>query len=192
VRDSGNVALFPSLFNTVDSGRLFERLVAEIPWQQRPIRIFGRMVLQPRLTAWMGDPDSAYSYSGIDLQPLVWSPTVSEIRNRVQSLMQTPFNGVLLNYYRNGRDSMGWHRDNEPELGRQPIIASVSLGAVRRFQMRTYREKSGRIDIELPNGSLLVMAGDTQQNWEHGIPKQLKIDEGRINLTFRTIVGRIH
>lgn len=177
-----------SFFDPNDARSWFEQLTLEIPWKQEPIRMFGKKVMQPRLTAWVADKGLSYRYSGIEMKPLPWNQPLIEIKMQIQKLLGTKFNSVLLNLYRDGRDSMGWHRDNEPELGRNPLIASVSLGEPRRFLMRLYSNPETKIEFLLNHGSLLVMAGECQTEWEHSIPKSLKINSPRINLTFRRIL----
>ena len=168
---------------------LFARLERELDWAQRPILIAGREVLQPRLTAWYGDPGAAYSYSGRSLEPSSWHPCLAELRSRLEAETSHRFNSVLTNLYRNGEDSMGFHADKESELGRNPAIASVSLGATRRFVMR-HRKKSvaQRVELELPSGSLLLMTGTTQHFWRHSVPKTRGPVGARINLTYRLIL----
>jgi alkylated DNA repair dioxygenase AlkB len=173
------------------AARLFQELLDTIPWRQEPIKMFGKDVLQPRLTAWHGDPTARYSYSGLSLEPQPWTPTLMELRQQVSAATGAEFNSVLLNLYRTGQDSMGWHADNEPELGPNPLIASVSLGSTRRFRLRPsagmppYTPYS----IDLPPGSLLVMSGSTQQGWQHALPKTAREVAPRLNLTFRRIVS---
>ena len=143
----------------------------EIAWQQEQILLFGRRHLVPRLVAWHGDPDSAYSYSGTAHEPGPWTPTLIVIRERVAVLTGHTFNSVLLNLYRNGSDGMGWHADDEPELGRNPVIASVSLGATRRFKLRHRKRRDSVTTLDLTHGSLLLMAGNTQHAYVHAVPK---------------------
>lgn len=164
-----------------DADHVFAALMREVPWEARAIRIFGREVMQPRLVAWIGDPDAVYTYSGTRHDPLPWTPTLATLNQRLHAFA---FNSVLCNLYRNGRDSMGMHRDAEPELGPDPIVASVSLGATRRFQLRRDDEEH---ELALTSGSLLIMRGTTQRYYRHGVPKEPKVDQPRINLTFRRI-----
>lgn len=186
VRD-GEIRLFPRLFCVAESDAFFDALKREVDWKRERIRLFGRTVPQPRRTAWFGDPGAVYSYSGIELAPIPWSNLLRDIKGRVDRACGTTFNSVLLNRYRNERDGVSWHSDDERELGRNPIIASVSFGAVRTFQLRHKSDQSLKQRIDLPHGSLLLMAGATQHHWEHRIPKRrLPLGE-RINLTFRTI-----
>jgi alkylated DNA repair dioxygenase AlkB len=165
----------------------FARLHAEIPWQQQRIRLFGRDVAMPRLSCWIGDADAAYRYSRVRFEPRPWTPALSELRDVLQTLCGQRYNSVLCNLYRDGNDAMGWHSDNEPELGAQPSIASLSFGAPRRFRLRQRRDKRQRIELELAPGSLLLMAGATQQNYQHDLPRMAHAPESRINLTFRRI-----
>lgn len=182
------VALFSEFFSPAESDQLFARLLANTQWGQGEIKLYGKFHPEPRLTAWHGDEGKQYSYSGLTLHPLPWTETLLTIKARVDEAAGVTFNSVLLNLYRDGRDSNGWHQDNEPELGRNPVIASVSLGATRRFQMRHKRRADlPRFDIDLEHGSLLLMSGPTQHFWQHQIPKTAKPVGQRINLTFRVI-----
>jgi len=161
-------------------------LLAQTPWQQPQVLVQGRPYTVPRLLAWYGDV--GYSYSGLHHQPLSWTPLLAQIRAQVENTVGQPLNGLLLNYYRDGQDSMGWHSDDEPELGRNPLIASLSLGGERRFDLR--RCGSGQIEhsLALTHGSLLVMAGATQHHWQHQVAKTRKPCAPRLNLTFRWIL----
>ena len=171
-----------------DYAELLRALVAETCWRSETIKMWGKPILQPRLTAWHGDPGTKYSYSGIELAPEPWTDSLLHIKRRVEMLSRHRFNSVLLNYYRDHRDSMGLHSDDEPELGDRPTIASLSLGEERRFQLRhRYRKDLKPVTIPLPGGSLVIMRGDTQKKWKHGIPKERVPCGPRINLTFRSI-----
>ncbi len=173
---------------SVEADALFAELAQEVPWRQRAIRVYGRETMQPRLVAWIGEPQAVYTYSGARHEPLAWTPALARLRARLVRELALPFNSVLCNLYRDGRDSMGMHRDAEPELGPDPIVASVSLGAVRRFCLRHRRGPAhGKLDLELEHGSLLVMRGTTQRHYRHGIPKAPGLDAARINLTFRDV-----
>lgn len=165
--------------------RLFAELMETTPWRQEEGRVMGRRLPIPRLTAWHGE--KGYVYSGIRMTPAPWTPPLLELRAIAQALAGRDFNSVLLNLYRSGRDSVSWHADNEPGLGRNPVIASVSLGAARRFQLR-HRRTRERVTLDLPHGSCLVMAGATQHHWLHQIPKTARPVGPRINLTFRHMV----
>jgi alkylated DNA repair dioxygenase AlkB len=182
-----DVTLDPGWLGSDDVDALFDGLLADVPWEVHRIRLFGREVDSPRLSCWMGDPEAAYTYSGLRLQPRPWPLALQRVRERLRSELGNDFNSVLANLYRDGRDRMGWHSDNERELGPQPVIASLSLGACRRFVLRG-REASSTLAIELPHGSLLVMRGDTQRHYRHALPATAKPVGPRINLTFRRIV----
>lgn len=193
--EGGEVELLLDFIAKPEQPALLQALAREVPWQQREIKLFGRAVLEPRETAWIGDPDAVYTYSGRVNEPAPWPPVLAALRERVSERVGAPLNCVLCNRYRNGSDSMGFHADAEPELGRNPVIASLSLGAARRFQLR-HRKPSdsalAKLDIDLPSGSLLVMRGTTQHHYRHGVPKQPSIVEPRINLTFRRIITSQH
>lgn len=163
-------------------------LIADVPWRQEEISVWGKVYRQPRLIAWYGDRGSNYIYSGLRLIPLAWTDLLSEIRRRVESVAATAFNSVLLNYYRDNRDSMGFHSDDEPELGERPVIASLSLGEERTFIMKSKVDKLGKtVRLRLASGSLLLMKGETQRYWKHGIAKETRPCGPRVNLTFRRI-----
>jgi alkylated DNA repair dioxygenase AlkB len=183
----GLARLWPSAFPPEEALGLFDALRRTIDWQQESILMFGRRVPVPRLVAWHGDPGTSYTYSGTLHRPLPWNPPLVRIRDRVAELCDARFNAVLLNLYRDGRDGMGWHADDEPELGCDPVIASVSLGATRRFCLRHRKRRNLRLDVPLPHGSLLCMSGPTQHRWVHALPKTRAAVGERINLTFRLI-----
>jgi alkylated DNA repair dioxygenase AlkB len=163
------------------------QLYAETPWQQPQLQLYGRKVQVPRLVAWYGDAEASYRYSGLTHQPLPWTPLLALIRARVVAAVGQPLNGVLLNYYRDGQDSMGWHSDDEAELGRNPLVVSLNLGGSRRFDLR--RKGHSRIEhsLVLQQGSLLVMSGPTQHYWQHQVAKTRSPCAPRLNLTFRLI-----
>lgn len=165
----------------------FESLRQNTDWQQDRIKIFGKEYDQPRLTALFADNKNPYSYSSITMYPKPFSPAILEIKSRVEKKINQTFTSCLLNLYRNGQDSNGWHADNEKELGTNPIIASVSLGAERQFHMKHRTDKTQKLKLNLAHGSLLVMSGSTQHHWLHQIPKTKKNVGERINLTFRII-----
>jgi len=165
---------------------LFDALHREIPWEQHRLKIFGRDVDSPRLSCWIGDEGTAYRYSGTRFEPHAWTPALTSIRDELATRFDLGFNSVLANLYRDGRDSMGWHSDDEPELGKTPVIASLSFGAVRRFRFRSRERKRVVLAIDLAPGSLLVMRGATQRLYHHDLPKTAHAG-ARINLTFRTI-----
>ena len=170
---------------------LLRQLIAEIPWRQDNIVVWGKMYSQPRLVAWYGDRGSDYTYSGIKLTPRPWTDLLRDIKRRVETVSATAFNSVLLNYYRDNRDSMGFHSDDEPELGARPIIASLSFGEERMFIMKHKVKKLAKpVRLRLESGSLLLMKGETQRYWKHGIAKTSRPCGPRINLTFRRIVSQ--
>lgn len=166
---------------------LFEALMAQTPWRQERIEVWGKVHEQPRLTSWHGDAGTSYTYSGITLDTCPWTPVLMRMRQDVEAATGHRYNSVLLNLYRNQHDSVGWHSDNERELGRSPAIASVSLGATRSFRLRHRERLHAPVNISLTDGSLLLMAGDTQRNWQHAVPKETREKGPRINLTFRRI-----
>jgi len=184
---NGEAILYPSFFSPEESDCYFRKLLNEIQWKQEPIKIFGKEVMQPRLTAWYGDSDKPYTYSGITMQPHAWSDTLKAIKQKIEPAAGVIFTSALLNLYRDGNDSMGWHRDNEKELGDQPVIGSVSFGATRNFQFRNYKTKKDVKSLELSHGSFLLMRGDTNHYWEHQVPKTKQVLNKRINITFRVI-----
>ena len=181
------VEYYANFFETLPANKLFKQLIAEVPWQQDSITIFGKTHPQPRLTSLYGNEGKPYSYSNITMQPNLWSPLLLSIKNRVEEICQENFTTVLLNYYRDGKDSMGWHADNEKELGRNPVIASLSFGAERMFHLKHNAIEDQKLKINLQHGSLLLMKGETQHFWKHQIPKTSKIIRPRINLTFRIL-----
>ena len=185
--EDADIRFWPVALAVEEASELLDRLLTGIDWQHEEVLIFGQRRPVPRLVAWHGDPGASYTYSGTPHQPLPWTPALELVRERVLSLTGCAFNSVLLNRYRDGRDGMGWHSDDEPELGRDPVIASVSLGAPRRFCLRHRRRKDQRLDVSLGHGSLLLMAGATQHHWVHAVPKTALPVGPRVNLTFRQI-----
>ncbi|RZI40959.1 alpha-ketoglutarate-dependent dioxygenase AlkB [Herbaspirillum sp. HC18] len=168
---------------------LLRQLSQEIAWRQETITLWGKDYLQPRLSAWYGDEGRGYSYSGVVLKPLPWTETLLRIKDDVEKVTGYNFNSVLLNLYRDEHDSVGWHSDAEPELGKLPVIASLSLGETRTFRLRHKSCKAQKpVSIRLDDGSLLLMAGTTQHCWQHCVPKESEACGRRINLTFRTIL----
>lgn len=167
---------------------IFERILRDTKWQQREMNIYGKKVLQPRLTAWYGDPERTYVYSGIRNTPLPWTDLLRELRRRIEDCTQEEFNSVLLNFYRDNNDSMGFHSDDERELGPDPSIASLSLGDRRTFLFKhKTRKEMSTIEVPLPSGSVLLMKGATQRNYKHAINRETRRCGPRINLTFRRI-----
>lgn len=184
IRDGGTLTYLADFYAKADADALFARLHDETPWKQER----SRMGPFPRLTAWYADPGLTYSYSGVTHDALPWTEALAGIRRRVDDAAGTLFNSVLLNLYRDGKDSIGYHADDEPELGVNPVVASISLGGVRQFVLKHI--KSGeKLTYDLAHGSLLIMGGTSQHHWMHGVPKTKATAEPRINLTFRNIVG---
>ena len=181
----GEVYFYPDFFAPAESDVLFAELLSEIPWKHEPIILFGKKIMQPRLTAWFGD--ESYSYSGITMHPEKWTPALHEIKTRIEKEFGIVFNSALLNQYRNQQDSVGWHKDNEKELGVNPTICSVSFGATRDFKFQHSKIKELKQSIALTHGSVLLMQGETQHHWAHAIPKTKKELGPRINITFRQI-----
>ncbi len=185
--------LDPCFLSTDAAARMQQELTEQIPWEQKPIRVFGREVMQPRLVSWAGDVP--YRYSGQTLPVRELPPVLAKLNQRMRELTGVPFNHVLLNRYRDGKDYMASHADNEPELGYCPVIAALSLGAQRGFRLtpRFTQDKSLRrrlrVNVPLSHGSLMVMGGRMQHTWRHEVPKAMKVKGERINLTFRWLRG---
>lgn len=182
------VSHYPGFLRDAERQSIFDQLRDTTPWEQHVVRLFGRSHPAPRLSAWYGDPDATYTYSGLQLSPQPWTPLLNQLRQRVSTLTSKPFNSALLNYYRDGADGMGWHSDDEPELGRDPCIASLSLGSERRFLLR-HKTQSNLPTSQylLGDGNLLIMQGKTQHYWKHQIPKTRRPVGPRINITFRYV-----
>ena len=182
-----DVVHFPGLFSLSEADSLFAQLKREVTWQQEKIKLYGQVHDLPRLTAWYGDPSKTYIYSGITVHSLEWIAPILEIKRRIESISDHSFNSVLLYRYRSGSDSVSWHADDEPELGQNPLIGSVSFGEARPFQMK-HKFLDEKRKIILEHGSYLLMKGSTQHYWLHQIPKSKRAMGERINLTFRNIV----
>ena len=187
LRDA-EVFYYPNFLPNARADLTLRQLIECTPWRSEDIVVWGKKFAQPRLIAWYGDEDNHYTYSGIKLTPLAWSPLLLELKSLVESKVGASFNSVLINYYRNHRDSMGFHSDDEAELGAQPVIASLSLGEQRSFILKHKTDKSIKpVCLKLSSGSLLVMKGDTQKYWRHGINKEANPCGPRVNLTFRRV-----
>ena len=184
----GEAQYFAGFFSQEQSDRWLQVLQAKIEWKHESIIIFGKRVLQPRLTAFYGDSGREYRYSGITMQPAPWTNELSEIKIQIETKFGLKFNSALLNFYRNGEDSMGWHRDDEKELGQNPVIGSVSFGEARALQFKLVENKTIKTSVTLEHGSFLLMRGATQHHWYHAILKSKKVLGPRINITFRNIV----
>lgn len=190
VLPGADLAFDPHWLPPADADALFTTLQDDVPWEVHRLRLFGREVASPRLSSWIGDPEAVYAYSGARFVPRPWPSALAAVRVRLADALGVPFNSVLANLYRDGRDAMGWHSDDEPELGPQPVIASLSLGAARRFVLASRDAPTRRLAIDLPHGSLLVMQGATQRRYRHALPRTAKPVGPRINLTFRQILAR--
>lgn len=177
----------PAFLPPKAADRALAELVEEIPWEQHRIRLYGREHASPRLSCWIGDPGAHYTYSRTRFEPRPWTPALQALRERIEAASGSRFNSVLANLYRDGGDGMGWDADDEPELGLRPVIASLSLGAVRGFAFRDRAERRQRLKLELPHGSLLLMAGQTQALYQHALPKSARPLPPRLNLNFRQI-----
>ena len=184
------LAFDPQWLEAAEADRLLAELREGIAWENHRIRIFGREHASPRLSCWIGDPDASYLYSGTRFEPRPWPAALQPLRERLSRELGVDFNSVLANRYRDGADCMGWHSDAEPELGPAPVIASVSLGAVRRFVLKHRSAPDRKLALELPHGSLLVMRGPTQRHYRHALPRTARPVAERINLTFRRILQR--
>ena len=182
-----HIEYYPNFFSEEQANVLFEKLLTETSWQQDNISVYGKTYPQPRLTALFGNEGKPYSYSNITMHPQPWNETLLQMKLKISEVTLCDFSTVLLNRYRNGQDSNGWHADNEKELGTNPAIASISLGAARAFHLQHNSIKEARLKLTLEHGSLLLMKGTTQHYWKHQIPKTAKTVDQRINLTFRTI-----
>lgn len=183
---NGEIFFNEFFFQKDESDFLFESLLQKVIWEQESMNIYGKKVYLPRLTAWYGDKDKNYSFSGITLNPNPWIDEILVVKTKVEQLTNSKFNSVLLNRYRNGNDSISWHTDAEKELGESPLIASVNFGAERKFQIRHINTKEKK-EIVLSNGSLIIMQGEFQHFWQHQVPKTNTSIGERINLTFRQI-----
>jgi alkylated DNA repair dioxygenase AlkB len=183
------IILYPAFFSESEADRLLVDLRDTTAWRQEGFKLYGKRIAFPRLTAWYGDEGSSYVYSGIKNVPLTWTAAILEVKRAVEPPCGVVFNSVLLNRYRTGQDSVSWHADDEPEFGERPVIASVSFGATRTFQLKHKKHKHLKANIELTHGSLLIMRGGTQANWLHQIPKTAKRVDERLNLTFRAIIA---
>ncbi len=187
--DGGDVFYWPQWVPAAEALELFETFQRDLAGEQSKIRMFGKSVLIPRMNAWYADAGLTYTYSNKTFQPQPWTEALLEVRHRVETTTGHTFNSVLANLYRDGRDSNGWHSDDEHELGTNPVIASLSLGGERKFHLKHKRNPDAeRVYLTLAPGSLLLMTGSTQHNWSHQVPKTAKPVAPRVNLTFRTIV----
>ncbi|HEX3597523.1 MAG TPA: alpha-ketoglutarate-dependent dioxygenase AlkB [Polyangiaceae bacterium] len=185
--DGGFIELDTAWLVEADAARLERELREELAWEAREIVLFGKRILQPRLVAWAGCVE--YTYSGQTLEPRAFGPALHRVVERVVERVGVPYNHVLANRYRDGNDSMGMHSDDEPELGESPIVSSLSFGAARRFVLAPRRGKGDRVALTLTAGSLLVMSGECQTHYRHGIPKDPRVTGERLSLTFRHVLA---
>ena len=183
------IKFYPNFFDKTESDLIFENLFREIKWRSDKIKLYGKEIDLPRKTAWYGESDKIYKYSGIQMLPESWTPTLLKVKLAIEKVANINFNSVMMNLYRDGNDGISWHTDAEPELGKNPIIGSVSFGQTRRFMLRHRNNKELKCEIELTHGSFLLMSGATQHFWQHQIPKTSKKLAPRINLTFRVIIS---
>ncbi len=184
----GNISYLPHFLKLDFANSAFDIFLDDLEWRQHYIKIFGKLLPQPRLTALYGINDQSYTYSNLTLKPLKFTPILLEINQKLKKLTKINFTHCLANLYRDGNDSMGWHADDEKELGENPVIASVSIGAARRFQLKHRSNSNLKYQLDLEHGSLLLMMGTTQHFWKHQLPKTKKTVSPRINLTFRTLL----
>lgn len=187
----GELTLYPHCFSTAEADHYFAQLQETIAWTQEKISMYGKTHNVPRLSAWYSDDGIPYTYSGITAYGLAWTESLQVIKTRVEQLAATHFNSVLANLYRDGADSVSWHADDEAELGPAPVIASVSLGQERIFQLKHKFDKTLKTNVLLPHGSVLIMRGETQRHWLHQIAKSRRAMSPRINLTFRLVDKRL-
>jgi alkylated DNA repair dioxygenase AlkB len=188
IHTDGSAILVEHFLDAREASHMFTRLLEELAWRSEHYKIYGKTVAAPRLVCWYGEREAVYSYSGITHRPHPWHPQLLELKGRIEQFCGHSFNSVLANLYRDGSDSMGWHADKEPELGGNPYIASLSLGAGRLFKFRHNKTKQ-TVDVRLPGGSLLLMGGALQHHWRHCLPKTKQAVAPRINLTFRNILS---
>jgi len=182
----GSAMYFDWVLGDLDASAVFADLLKNTPWESRTIKMFGKEFLQPRLVAWFGDPGRGYTYSGISMNINPWTSQLELLKSICEQKAGRAFNSLLINLYRNGEDKVSWHSDNEPELGKEPCIASLSLGATRRFKFR-HLDSKAVVECSLTPGSLVVMSGLSQIKWEHEVPKEARVKGPRINLTFRYV-----
>lgn len=177
----------PGVFSLEESEELMDKLINEVKWEQKSQLMYGKEVTTPRLTAWFGDPTVDYSLSEKNLKPAIWTPELLLIRERIEPLSGDKFDSVLLNYYRDGNDSVSWHTDNDGVPGKNWVVASVSFGQQRHFDFRRRDDHAIKYSVLLESGSYLLMKGGFQEEWQHRVPKEKGIMRPRINLTFRKL-----
>lgn len=182
-----DIRLTEEFLDPQEAWNIYNTLLEETPWRQDNVKVFGKIYAQPRLTALYDIHGKSYTYSGLTLNPHPFTPLLNDLRKRVAKAASAEFSTCLLNLYRDGNDSNGWHADNEAALGTNPVIASLSLGATRQFKLKHREDKDLRASVALTHGSLLLMQGETQHRWLHQIPKTRRMVDPRINLTFRRL-----
>jgi len=182
-----DICLYPYFIKSDEADDFFAALMSQIEWSEHSINIYGQQHKVPRLSAWYADNAKSYEYSGLKSQGLLWNPLLLELKSKIEAVCNKSFNSVLVNRYRNGCDGVGWHADDEKELGTNPVIASLSFGQERSFQLKHRRNKSLKKNLLLGHGSLLIMQGQTQHHWLHQVAKSKRQLNERINLTFRII-----
>jgi len=187
VLPDAEISYYPYFFDQTEADHYLNELISQVAWSQQTINLYGKTHKIPRLSAWYADAGKSYEYSGLRSEGLPWLAILTEIKQRIKTVCSAEFNGVLANRYRNGADGVGWHADDEPELGRNPVIASLSFGAKRNFQLKHKRDKSQKQSIILAHGSLLIMQAETQHHWLHQIAKTTRHMDERVNLTFRLV-----
>ncbi len=187
LRDA-EVVLVRGFLREAEGFALLDELRDSVQWREDVIRVFGKIHKVPRLQQWFGDPGTVYRWSGLEMKPRPWTPLLERIRRKVEGRLGARFNSLLLNLYRDGGDTVGWHADDEPTLGKNPTIASVSLGAERDFLLRHVEDTTKKHKVSLPHGSLLVMSGTTQEYWQHSLPRRKRVRTERLNMTFRNVV----
>ncbi|MBV1922397.1 MAG: alpha-ketoglutarate-dependent dioxygenase AlkB [Flavobacteriaceae bacterium] len=182
-----DIVYYPSFISSEKASEYYNRILSETEWQHDDIKVYGKVYKQPRLSALYGLNNDPYTYSGLTMLPKIFTPLLRELKNKIEKISELTFNTVLINQYRDGNDSVGWHSDDEKELGKNPVIASLTFGAERYFHLKHKTNKVLRNKLLLEHGSLLLMKGETQHYWQHQIPKSKVIQSPRINLTFRVI-----
>ncbi len=184
---NSDCSLYPNLFDASEADTFFDELTKTVHWNQEVIAMYGKKIKVPRLSAWYGEANLSYEYSGIKAHAMQWLPILKTIKQKIELVTASTFNSVLINLYRDENDSVDWHSDDEPELGPDPIIASVSFGEPRQFQLKHKTDTTIKTSLLLPHGSLLLMKGQTQNHYNHKVPKSTQPLKPRINLTYRTI-----
>jgi alkylated DNA repair dioxygenase AlkB len=185
--DGAELLYIPQFYDKLKSDMYFQQIISNVEWKQDFIKMYGRELPLPRLSAWYGDSNKPYTYSGITLKPKTWTPELTEIKTEIEKQAGVNFTSVLINRYRDGQDYVGWHTDAEKELGENPTIGSINFGATRKFQLRRIDNHKEKIELELKHGTLLIMRGETQHYWQHQVPKTNRPIGELLNLTFRVI-----